>query len=356
MPRLDVVIESPIERTPRVMQIEGLFDLRAEALSRRSWSLDVPLEQRPWNIGLIVGPSGAGKTTLANHLFGSAPASSFDWPRDRSLLDGFPSEASARNVARALNAVGFSSPPSWLRPFHALSNGEQFRVSLARAMIETDGLIVFDEFTSVVDRVVAQIGSASIAKAVRQAGRQFVAVSCHYDIVDWLQPDWILQPATGEFEWRGLCRRPDVRLDIVSVAASDWRIFHLHHYLSARLQPAARCFAATWRDRPVAFSAWTRFPHPKVPHAMREHRTVVLPDFQGVGVGNALSETLARHWRSRGFRAYSTTSAPAMIRHRAKSPFWRMSRAPSHMTSVAGSGKYKTTSQRRLTASFEFIG
>ena len=39
-----------------------------------------------------------------------------------------------------------------------------------------------DEFTSVVDRQVAQIGAHAIQKYVRKHGRQFVAVSCHYDI------------------------------------------------------------------------------------------------------------------------------------------------------------------------------
>ncbi len=63
-------------------------------------------------------------------------------------------------------------------------------------------LVAFDEFTSVVDRNVAQIGSAAVAKGIRsgQIRCRFVAVTCHYDILEWLAPDWIIDMATREFE------------------------------------------------------------------------------------------------------------------------------------------------------------
>src|SRR5690606_16358303 len=108
---------------------------------------------------------------------------------------------------------GFSSPPAWLRPFHVLSNGEQFRVTMARALAESVGLVVVDEFTSVVDRTVAQIGSAAIAKAVRRRGGRFIAVACHYDIADWLEPDWIYEPHTARFA-RDRLRRPDIEIAV----------------------------------------------------------------------------------------------------------------------------------------------
>ncbi len=103
-------------------------------------------------------------------------------------------------------ALGFSSPPAWLRPFHLLSNGEQFRVTLARALAEMPELAVVDEFTSVVDRTVARIGSGAISRAVRRSGRRLVAVTCHYDVLPWLEPDWVLDMADGSSS----VRREDV--------------------------------------------------------------------------------------------------------------------------------------------------
>ena len=112
------------------------------------------------------------------------------------MIDGF-STGTIKDITGTLTAVGFSSPPHWIKPYHVLSNGERFRCDLARAILEGGDLVVFDEFTSVVDRTVARIGSAAVAKAVRRMGRRFVAISCHYDIAPWLEPDWVLDMQTG---------------------------------------------------------------------------------------------------------------------------------------------------------------
>src|ERR1700724_624701 len=80
--------------------------------------------------------------------------------------------------------------------------------------------------------------------------------------------------------------------------------------------------------QPVAFSAWLPFVGAGPP-TRREHRTVTLPDYQGVGIGNALSALIASLWRGLGCRAISTTTHPAMIRSRLASSLWRMHRKPS---------------------------
>ncbi len=247
---IDVQIDlhSDIVRTPRVQQLEGLFDIapakRSELSSRHT--LNLP---EKWNIGVIVGPSGSGKTTLARRAFPSSIIERFDWSMDKSVIDGFPASIGIRDITGLLCSVGFNSPPAWLRPFHVLSNGEQFRVHIARMLAESRDIAVVDEFTSVVDRTVAQIGSAAVAKAVRRRGQKLVAVTCHYDVLDWLEPDWIYQPVTGELEVadaaRGLLRRrPAIELEIGRSDPSAWRLFKPHHYLSADLHKAARCYVA----------------------------------------------------------------------------------------------------------------
>ena len=74
------------------------------------------------------------------------------------------------------------------------------RCDIARAMLENKEMFVFDEFTSVVDRDVAQIGSFALQKTVRRAGKKFVAVTCHFDVQDWLMPDWIFNTDTMQFQ------------------------------------------------------------------------------------------------------------------------------------------------------------
>ena len=148
-----------IDRSPRVRQVEGMFDLPKKSTQTRTW--DVKLELPPeWSVGLIVGPSGSGKTTLAREWFGDKLVGAWKWPAEKAVVDGFPKALSVQEVTGLLSAVGFSSPPGWVKPYAVLSNGEKFRVDVARTLAESPDLAVIDEFTSVVDRTVAKVGSA----------------------------------------------------------------------------------------------------------------------------------------------------------------------------------------------------
>jgi ABC-type lipoprotein export system ATPase subunit len=358
MPNAHITVETQIQETPRVRQVCGLFDLAAHTAARVEWVVTLPLDARPWNIGLIVGPSGCGKSTIARHLFAAelARLEELDrWPKDQAILDAFPADMPVKDVVALLSSVGFASPPAWLRPFQVLSTGQQFRARLARLLACCPQLAVMDEYTSVVDRTVAQIGSAALANTVRQRGQKFIAVTCHEDVEDWLQPDWVYRPAANHFDWRCLQRRPALALTVFRCRPAAWRLFHAHHYLSGSLSRAAVCFLATCQDRPVAFSAWVNALTRR--GGRREHRTVTLPDYQGVGIGMALSGFCASLWKGIGLRATSTTTHPAFIAARMRSRDWRMVRKPSL---AAACGERRRPHIRhagsRLTAGFEYVG
>jgi ABC-type lipoprotein export system ATPase subunit len=340
------------------MQVESIFDIPSADATREEWSVDFELPQE-WNIGVIVGPSGCGKTTIANELWGDNIVDSWNWSQNKTILDSFPKQMSIKEIVALLSSVGFSSPPSWLRPFHILSNGEQFRVNIARTLAEMPDLSVVDEFTSVVDRTVAQIGSAAIQKAVRQRNQKFIAVTCHYDVLDWLEPDWVYQPHTDEYHvGRYLHQRPSINLEVKCVHRSAWRIFRKHHYLNTELNNSARCFAAFIDDNPVAFLAVLHFPHPKSKNIKRGHRTVCLPDYQGIGIGNALSNYVGSVVTGLGYRYTSQTSHPAMIASRNRSKNWKMTSAPRRVAKHGRSSQIKSwkTQDKRNVASFEYVG
>lgn len=192
MQNFDIVRKSSIDKTYRVAHIMSDFDVNVEHANEHFVGQIIMPEK--WNIGVICGGSGTGKSTIATELFGDHLIRSFDY-RAKSVIDDMPKNCTMEEIERTFYAVGFGSVPSWLKPYHVLSNGEKMRVDLARAILEND-FFVFDEFTSVVDRQVAQTACIAIEKSIRRNNKQFVAVSCHDDILEWLQPDWVLDTNT----------------------------------------------------------------------------------------------------------------------------------------------------------------
>lgn len=342
-----------------------MFDLTIPEQLTEQFNVELPALAEPWQIGLIVGPSGSGKSTVAAHAYGTQLFRGHDWPRERAVIDAFPSPLGIKEITGMLTAVGFSSPPSWVKPYHVLSNGERFRCDLALALLGagdsglgTGGiregeapaeprLVVFDEFTSVVDRTVAKIGSAAVAKAIRRINTppassslpplnpstlpslRFIAVACHYDIAEWLQPDWVLDMQT-QFLERRLLRRPGIDVEIRQGDRSLWENFKKHHYLSHSLPSACSFYVALVDGQPASLVVTaTHFGKCHLDHGMRGvrriARIVTLPDFQGVGIGGVLLDTVGELLAADGLQSRITTSHPGMIARLRKSPRWRVS-------------------------------
>ena len=197
MPNFNIVKESKYKKTFRNESIKGQFDLDIESI-KEEFNGNIDIENKEWNIGLIVGSSGSGKSTIAKQVFEENYINELKYGVE-SIIDEMPKNKSTQEITKTFNSVGFATVWSWLKPYHVLSNGEKMRVDLAKAMLSEKELIVFDEFTSVVDRTIAKTSSSAIQKAIRKTNKKFVAVACHYDIIDWLEPDWIYDTDKQEF-------------------------------------------------------------------------------------------------------------------------------------------------------------
>lgn len=351
---IDVVRSVKIEETARGKQVGGIFDLPSSQESVKRWHIEYDLG-RPWSVGLIVGPSGAGKSSIAKDIFQDDLVEGWDWPATKPVVDGFPDNMDIQEITMLLSSVGFSSPPSWLKPFHVLSNGEKFRAELARTLAEKPEMGVVDEFTSVIDRKVAKIGSAAIQKTVRRRGGQFVAVGCHYDVIDWLDPDWILEPHIEKFRWRSLRGRPKINAKIERCHRDAWGMFHQHHYLTSSINNAARCWVMTIDGEPAAFSSV--IPHMGKRGVWRGHRTVCLPDYQGVGIGMKMADWVASIVTATGREYRTSTTAPSLMRARRASPNWEVLHWPkikdAFRSNIEGAGR---DFRGRLIASFRYQG
>lgn len=360
MTRVTVTRRSEVMRTGRLAVAAGSMDHPVTGETTTTIDVELPLDAQPWTVGLIVGPSGSGKTTVARELWPDQFTEPAAWPADRAIVDAFPEEMTASQVTETLSRVGLGSVPAWIRPFACLSNGEQFRASMARALATADPgrPVLIDEFTSVVDRQVAQVVSHTVQKWCRAQGQRFVGVACHYDILEWLQPDWVLDMATRAFVWRSVQPRPRIELDVHPVPLASWALFRAHHYLSSKLHNAARCFAAFCGDAPVAFTSYLHLPHPRTRNVKMGHRLVVLPDWQGLGVARALEDWLGEHLAGQGYRYRNAVAHPAMKHLYATSPRWRrvtsgMAAANRRSMTKIGAERHRTTRQQGLM-SFEY--
>lgn len=333
MPKVDVTVESKISNSIRARQVSSMFDAPVAEKCTLNWSVDVPIDANDWQVGLIVGPSGSGKSTVMNHIFG--PPKALEW-NSASVIDDFAKGQSVEQIAAVCQAVGFNTIPAWLRPYAVLSNGEKFRVDLARHMVEDADPVVVDEFTSVVDRQVAQIGSHAVQKYVRKNGRRFVAVTCHYDVLDWLQPDWVLDMATVSFQRRLLQRRPSLECEVKRVPYETWRVFSPFHYLTSDLSPAARCFGLYANGHLASFAGVRHQPHAKNANIKAVSRLVTLPDWQGFGLALALVDVLGAAYQATGRFLHTYPAHPSLIRSFDRSKHWQLRTAPGARSSIHG--------------------
>lgn len=349
-------VETKLSGSARVKQLDALFDVPPQEIDVLRWSGDLSaIDTSDWNVGLIVGPSGSGKSTLLRERFAQSRA--LDWDA-ASVIDAFDKSCTMQEIADVCQAVGFNTIPAWRRPFSVLSNGEQFRASLARLLLEARGeLVAIDEFTSVVDRQVAQIASHAVQKHVRRSGARIVCASVHYDIIDWLQPDWIVEMPLMRVERRSLQRRPDLRVAIGRVGYHAWRVFAPFHYLTAELNRVAKCFCLFVDERPACFAATLHRPHALTDRIEGLSRIVTLPDWQGLGLAFVLSDALGSAFRGIGKEFHTYPAHPALIRGYDKSSKYALVKKPGKYSRRMGdttsiTGKFGG----RPCAVFRYVG
>lgn len=356
MPVINVVVESEISNHPRIRQLESMFDVPSQKKQRIEWKGNIPIEKEKWNVGLIVGASGSGKTTVAKELFGQLKNPEDEIKdKTKSVVECFDENSSMEEIAAICQAVGFNTIPAWMRPFNVLSNGEKFRSSLAMQLIKDEELLVVDEYSSVIDRQVAQIGSHAVQKYVRKKDKKFVAVSCHYDVIDWLQPDWIFEPHNMSFVRRCLRRRPNVEIKIYRSTYDSWKIFAPFHYLTSELNKAAKCYVLSVNGKPAAFAAMLHRPisqgenHKPIWGCSR---LVTLPDYQGLGLAFVLIDEVSSYFANQNKRTRTYPAHPALIRSFDRSKKWALKKKPGYVKTVSKNALMG----RRPCAVFEYVG
>ena len=288
----------------------------------------------PDGIVLIVGTSGSGKSTILNTLGNS---SQIEFDPCTAVIENF---STAERGEELLLACGLRTIPAWFRTPNTLSNGEHHRFVMALCLDQ--GINCIDEFTSVVDRDTAKSLAYSVRQYYDKSGRTnpLYIASCHRDIVEWLDPDYIYDTDMQELSARRSLHlrlgRPELTLTIRSSSADYWKYFSRFHYLDSALSKSAHYYVLLLGDKPIGFHAAIHSTNRDIHSYWRGHRTVILPEFQGMGIGTAFSDAIAELYVSKGLRYFSKTAHPSFGEHREKSPLWR----PTSMNKKSRVGSY----------------
>lgn len=332
----------------RAARVKSLFN--AESGAEFKLSADLPIDDQDWKIGVVVGPSGSGKTSLGRKIFGEEAFYQPSWEGTAPIVDEIAADGEFNDVTSALAGVGLGDVPAWLRPYHVLSNGEKFRADLARVLCEQPAEVVIDEFTSVVDRQIAKFGALAFQKAWRRTAGRVVLLSCHYDIIDWVEPDWVFDTATGKYSGRSLWRRPRFELEIWKTNGSYWKLFEPHHYLKLPPMIAAEYYVGTVDGELVChLGVSPRFEM----GAFRACRLVVMPEWQGAGIGmrflNAVCQMQLDGLNRYGRRCptYFHTSHPALCAALRRDQKWRQCSASLFGGDKRASNKTLSRSRRK---------
>ena len=189
-----IILESKIENDNYTQFLYDNYDIQ----NREKTVTEVPIPSKEdmeemnkddWNILLICGKSGSGKSTILNEVYGTSKPIMYDY--SKCVISQFP-RLTEEEVCDLLSSMGLASGPTWLRKPQELSNGERARLDIAKAIYDANGgIVLLDEYTSVVNRSAAKSMSHALQRYARQKGLKIIIASCHFDIVEWLQPDYM---------------------------------------------------------------------------------------------------------------------------------------------------------------------
>ena len=160
--------------------------------------------------------------------------------------------------------------------------------------------------------------------------------------------------------------RPTIQIEVFEIFGEDkkmmWQLFKKHHYLTDQINLAARCFIAKWNNKIIGFSSMLTMPSGTLKNAWRGHRLVILSDFQGLGIGNTLSETVSEILVREGKRVFSKTANRKLGEYRNNSPKWKATskngkRRLDVLNTMGGyEKKVNELLVKRLCYSHEYVG
>ena len=315
-------------------------------------------------LGVLVGPSGSGKTTTLRMFAPAVTPGQNRWKAGAPIMQHFRTPQVAE---RMLSAVALNNVPDWLQPYKKLSGGQQFRADLALALNRWRGerarksYLVIDEYCSFLDDTTSKAISFRLQKHLRREGRTGVVLATlKPQLLPYLKPDWVLHTGAMRCELLTPPKWPRVRLKlemrhITTEAGEQWRKFSRYHYLSHGFSRGAKSFLVYCNGELCGFHASMRHMCPN--NLIFAHRTVILPEFQGFGLGPAV-HCLVGAYIKKSFPTFKyrvITSHFNMIQSMQRRPDqWKERYSGVKRTKAADF--FEANKVKRALTNFEYVG
>lgn len=192
MHKIDVRFTTRVTQTPRIIEVAEAFGI---GLADSEFVVydGLELEVKQGDIVYITGQSGSGKSLLLKEL-----ARQLGKDHDVANLEDVyldPKKAIVDQVGASmaeatglLASTGIGDAYLYIRLPGELSDGQRYRVRLAKVIETGANVWVADEFGAVLDRVTAKVVAYNIARAARKRGATLIVATTHTDLKEELGP------------------------------------------------------------------------------------------------------------------------------------------------------------------------
>lgn len=183
---------SRVARSERVLALAEAFGLGLEEKEFHLFK-ELPIEIDAGDVVYITGQSGSGKSQLLKELCRQMAESGLEISNlddvafeEKALIDQLG--GNLNEALELLSRAGINDAYLAIRKPSELSDGQRYRLRLAKLFEQNASVWVADEFGAVLDRITAKTVAHSAQKLARARGKILMVATTHTDLVEELGP------------------------------------------------------------------------------------------------------------------------------------------------------------------------
>lgn len=190
---INVSFNTRVNKTIRTLEIAESFGL---GLDEKAWTLydNLELDIERSDVVYVTGQSGSGKSVVLRELqrlmadAGQRVASidDFVFADDTNVIDQLGKTTS--DALGLLSMAGLNDAYLFVRKPSEMSDGQKYRLKIAKLIESGADVWVADEFGAVLDRVTAQVVASNLQRAARAVGATVIVATTHEDLKNALRP------------------------------------------------------------------------------------------------------------------------------------------------------------------------